>query len=176
MKQKGFTIIELFVAITIMAMLATMAGQTFYNSKNLQRFDSEIKNVFFGILDARTNAISEKKCSDGRTGEIWDLKINQSGFVLSCGGTAEENIPFSEILILESVEFPPEIGIKTNVKLEFLQELAQLRIKNEVSGIFYSKREAKIVFHHTSFPNEKRTICIDRVAGFPSLEIGDTCS
>ncbi len=176
MKRKGFTIIELMVAATIIAMLSAMAGQTFRNSKNLQFFESDIKNVFLKILDARTNAITEKKCANGDTGKSWNLKINLSGIILSCGGIEQESQSFSEALLINSIEFPPTIGLQTNVQFEFLPGSAQLRILNELGGTLYSKKKTKIVFRHVSFPDEERTLCVDRIAGFPRLEVGNvTC-
>ncbi len=172
MRQKGFTVIEILIATAIVAIMAGIAGQSFYKSQTVQRFETETRNVFFTILEARTNAISEKKCANGDTGKTWDVKINQSGFVLSCDSVAQETILFPSIIVFDSIKFPPAPEAQTNVLLEFLPGLAQLRIKHNDT---VSKKETEIILHHISLPNEKRIICIDRVAGFPTMNVGDTC-
>jgi len=171
MQKKGFTLIEMMVAIAIVAILASMIGQNFYKSQTVQRFDSEARRVFFGILDARTNAISEKKCTNGSM-ETWNTVINLSGFTLNCGVIAENTVNFSGITGFDSLKFPPASDPQVNVKLEFLPESAQLRITDDND---VSKQKVKITLKHSSLPNEKRTICIDRVAGFPTFNTGENC-
>jgi len=87
-KVGGFTLIEMFVTMGFMALLATMTVPNFMEMYQRYLFRGQIIEVYDILLDARSNAITAKNCSnysfdhDNLTGtepitysESWEVRI-----------------------------------------------------------------------------------------------------
>lgn len=61
-KKLGFTVMELFVTISFIGILATMAVPNFFNMYERYIFRRDVFAVYDTILQARNNAISAKNC------------------------------------------------------------------------------------------------------------------
>ncbi len=175
-KEKGFSLIELLVVTGIVALLAVISLPNFSRMRSDVNFKSESATIFDQLLTVRMNALTGKMCGD-ESAERWIFLFDASSSEISCkqndGGIVSVKtydtvwhdfhvIEIEEIIEGELKEIP-----KTEVQIEFLSDTAQALIPDGANqGL-----NAKIVL--TSFSNEKKTICFDRVAGIPEISNGD---
>ena len=98
MKQKGFTLIELMIALSIMAVLGTVGIAGFRNYSQIQVLQSAV-NDFASVLNtARSRALSQVKppdiCGSADTLDGYGVKIsatseNSYSLILVCSGLNE---------------------------------------------------------------------------------------
>lgn len=81
-KKPGFTLVELFTAITIAAIIAAASAPGFSRMRREETFRSEVQGLFDALSQARTNAMSNKMCTKADNSKIpavaWSVKIKQS--------------------------------------------------------------------------------------------------
>lgn len=190
--KKGFTLIELLVLITIIAILSTMAITNFSYLQSLSTFRGDVDNLFESIMEARSNAIGQKKCPSGES-EAWifeiDTTVPKTTIIcqLSEDGSLENvtDVPLS----LHTEPLPRNAGSNiypvtinrtgtplypTKARLIFLTNVLQTKISfldsngnwDEESG-----NDIKMTFQHTQNKTdpEKKTICFNRTQGFPEI-------
>lgn len=58
---RGFTLIELMVTITIMAIIATMAAPSFFNMIERQRLNRDTENLIAQLAQARSQAVALRR-------------------------------------------------------------------------------------------------------------------
>lgn len=57
-KMKGFTLIELIITITVLAILATIAVPSFNSSLNRQKLNASARELMSKLVEARTQALT----------------------------------------------------------------------------------------------------------------------
>ncbi|OGH41754.1 MAG: hypothetical protein A3H79_01245, partial [Candidatus Levybacteria bacterium RIFCSPLOWO2_02_FULL_36_8b] len=148
MKQKGFTLIELMIALSIMAVLGTVGIAGFRNYSQIQVLQSAV-NDFASVLNtARSRALSQVKppdiCGSADTLDGYGVKIsatseNSYSLILVCSGLNES--------IDKAKTFPKGISFADadNGKFFFFPTLAggaQAPMQVAISGYGKSKAVA----------------------------------
>jgi len=168
MKKCGFSLIEILIVISLMAILAAGAAPTFSKMFSQQKFFDDTKNFFEMVVDARANAIAEKKC-ENKTSEFWKISINKNTkkYFLKCKNLDGEKIlrteNFSENTNFEKMKL--DDTEKNSAEIFFLSGSAQMKIKNSGENF----RKIKIFFADARNSNSQKIFCADAIAGFPIL-------
>lgn len=86
---KGFTLVELLTVMGIIAILAVMAAPDFITMQNKVKFKEDAQKFLDILGEARSNALSNKKCSNGNTSLKWTVifKLGGTDFNLYCQDT-----------------------------------------------------------------------------------------
>jgi len=79
--KKGFTLVEIMIAITIVTIISAIGVSHFSNNQNQTTLKSEVNSLIFRLEEAKTNAMS------GKNGEDQGVKINDNSYVLFSGDT-----------------------------------------------------------------------------------------
>lgn len=80
--QRGFTLVELMVTVTVMGILLTIAAPNFSDMLNTNRVQSQIRELYSQLSYARSEAVSR-----GRM-----VTICHSSNAASCGGTWSDGL------------------------------------------------------------------------------------
>jgi prepilin-type N-terminal cleavage/methylation domain-containing protein len=191
-KVCGFTIIELLVTIGISVILAAISIPNIMKWYKKDEFLRQTQEVMDTLYDARAAALSEKKCTNSDYSETWLWDINNSAkeVRLVCKDS-NNNYHFIKSFVLDdnvnlsNIEYKNNSGtwtaIDTNTKngIEFISSTdGNSKGWVSVSGLpsSFSVREIKFTFEFPDDTSIKRTICFDRIAGFPSISSTSNCN
>ena len=196
MKNKqGFTLIELVVTLTISAILALISVPSMLKWYRKDKFINQTREIVDTINDARAAALSDKKCSNGDASESWTFSMKNDGFSLKCkdinGVVQNDEKKFSNFVIFDfasvkinnnsQYETPPsypgnlgDLATKS-LNLKFSNTSGRPQIYFEDNDDF-SIRKTKFKFHYSEDNNEKRTICFDRISGYPTISKTSDCA
>ena len=194
-KNKGFTLIELLVVILFAAFLAVITIPSMMRWYNKDLFISESRQIIDSIDDARANALSEKKCSDGSNSSSeswnWSWEASTKKINLSCsyaGGNIYEEDVFSldKNIAVTSNQFFYYNNSSTetlfnssqkNFSISFPSGDTQSTISVEDSTLGeYDIKKIKLPFVFTGEEALNRTICFNRIAGFPTISSTENCN
>jgi len=59
--QTGFSLLELIITIALMAIVSAMATLSFNSMQKKSKFESQLREIFADLADARTRAFTQKK-------------------------------------------------------------------------------------------------------------------
>lgn len=91
---RGFTLVEILVAITIVSLVSVVAIPNLRNFNNDQELDNAISNLEDTIRRAQSSASSNIGCSNGNQSVGWVVSISNSNYSLitKCLGSANETL------------------------------------------------------------------------------------
>jgi prepilin-type N-terminal cleavage/methylation domain-containing protein len=182
LKIRGFTLLELIVTFALIGFLTTFVGVSFVGIQSEYRFDTEAKEIFETIAQARNNALSEKVCPNGNPSQSWSFLVekNPDQFRLLCfdGSLLEKvNTVVLSLSTVSVLSFPGSSSSFTFPEpqiAEVLFETGTLGVQIiSVESDFEPKLQANLL-HQTS--PKQQTICFDRYSGYPTTNIGTTCA
>jgi prepilin-type N-terminal cleavage/methylation domain-containing protein len=179
----GFSLIELMVAMTIAGILAGIAVPNIQRWQAKDKFKSQATQVFQMLDSARNNAISEKKCPNGTPSTGWEFKITNDSprhIQLICNTHHASSVT---PLLIEEIIFDPFIEIaKNRITVPWTTGGAA---QNNVNAYFFSGSATPRIgdnFSNESFrvpltssTGLKKTLCLHRVSGIPSLTENENC-
>ncbi len=188
-KVFGFTLIELLVTMGVSVILAVIAIPSVMNWYKKDEFLRQTQEVMDTLQDARAASLSEKKCPNGTSSDSWIWDINNSDKAIRLGCTypgyhdsvkeftLDENIEISNIAY-QSTPASSWVPIATDTKngIEFLSSsngASKGWIESAVTG--FNIRKIKFTFEFPEDTSVRRTICFDRIAGFPSISTTNDC-
>ncbi len=194
--KKGFSLVELLVALAITALFAVTTAPTFTQIQSLSNFRGEVDTIFGVTASARSNALTQKQC-EGKEAKIWMFEVDNttspSTATLLCenvdGVQSVSPVAFSPHTVLSSVAVPKPILVDTHesdkVRILFVVDGLQTKIARWDKSINPSgewnvagNEKTQVVFEHalSNSDPERWALCFDRVAGFPTLHqnIGST--
>lgn len=90
--SKGFTLIEIMVTITIMAVVTFIALPNFRNLGQQQKLANSMNDILGALHAAQANAQSGAICSNGAAANFWAVTLTSTGFATwaSCAdGTSQ---------------------------------------------------------------------------------------
>ncbi len=76
---RGFTIIELLTVMGLISILAVMAAPSFIEMQNKVKFREDAQKFLDILGEARSNALSNKKCDNGETSLKWSVIFKKNG-------------------------------------------------------------------------------------------------
>jgi len=180
-KNRAFTLVESFVVFAIVGILVAISAPQWGKMIADQKFESEISDLNWTILDARTNAISEKIC-DGSEPKSWGVKVEiPDKYTLFCekiDGTQKivqdfkfESSRIESLNFSNAQSFPasPEVGSFVEISF-FSGQKNNISIKKQGEKF---RRKLKIILKRMS---KTGTICFDRIAGFPTISHDENCA
>lgn len=180
--------IELLVAITIAAILLVIAAPNYSLLRDKNKHLSEVKKLQDTIGDARTNAITSRKCNNGQISTSWQVVVEPTAtnFVyrlecLSEAGTVIEQADItSQETAVEGIYFNKNvsstiIGNINSIDFEFLSGLSQSSLHYNDGTDDLKQDHVRMLLGHDD-SDMQQTICQGRVAGFPTHnKAGSTC-
>ena len=179
--------------MTIIALLATFSVPTFQGMRQKNNFRGQTQVIWDQIAEARSSAISNKKCSNGDIAAVWqvvfsDLNTDEIKHEFNCitiaGLTNVEDsavtLLYTEVAFLDidgvaEELLTPETDI---IRINFLSGNAQTKMEQVLLDTTEDRiDEIRIVFDHTfELSDLQQTLCLNRVAGFPRInKYSDTC-
>jgi prepilin-type N-terminal cleavage/methylation domain-containing protein len=165
--SSGFSLLEILVAIGIVALVGTVGVANFAKPNQSVKFQEEVKLIFDTLATARVNAIAGKKCgADMATS--WGFSLGPNTFTLECNGAEAQSFPIA--FSSSSLEFEgDEMDTDTIVHINFAPESAQVTITNNADE---KKTTVRAVLSGL-VPADVRTLCFGSIAGFPEMLKGD---
>lgn len=104
--QKGFTLIELMVVITITAVIGVFTLSNYRSFGEDQNLKSAVLDIQSQFRAAQTNAQTNVKC-DTANGAVWQIELNRGSVKLKC----QDPIPSPPSVVKKTVTFPTNIVI-----------------------------------------------------------------
>lgn len=181
-KKRGFSLVEMMVAVAIMGMIALVGFPMMESLHKRALFDREAQALIDAVGDVRNHALTKKKCKNGDSAFYWEIHFFSdkdasfpNRYKIICGGITaileEEKIfeigKISELQKKTSSSFS-EVG-NGNARIHFLTKEATAKFidgsKNTPSHWFDSLR---LVFERIDSAQAK-TLCMHRLQGFLSV-------
>ena len=192
--KKGFTLVELVVTMVISAILALIAVPSILKWYHKDQFLTKSREITDMINDARVNALSNKKCADSYASVAWAFNLKKTTTAtiakLIClyndNNNSPQQIEFSilnlnnninlkdiyKIILTEGLINNPNIFIKFPVE----KEATSMIIENNIATTSFDIKKIRMIFEFPEDATEERTICFDRIAGFPTVSKTEQCA
>jgi len=194
--KKGFTLVELMVAIAISAILAVIAVPSMVKWNKKDKFINQTREIIDTINDARAAALSDKKCPTSQNPSVaWGWQWNGSNkkvnllcyYIDTNSGTETSEIMRSDELddniqvnntgyyITSSSNLFDPSSKNIDILFSAEKERAKIIVPSLNLGD-YDINKIQLTFEFTEDTNDKRTICFDRIAGFPTISKNSNCA
>lgn len=177
-KHKGFSLLNIMITVTLMAVFATAGFQSFRVTRGNLEADSHISQILGAIQTARANAFAGKRCPTSEaTALYWAVKVSYTGsdktFKLLCiydnsGTETEEEVSsttFNTYLELNALSMGAYTDSGKVVTMAFSPDSYQARIKDS-GGV--ERDDVKILLLRLN-TDRFSTICMNRFSAFPTL-------
>ena len=187
-KNFGVSLIELLVTMTISIILAGISIPKITNWYKKDQFISQAEEVADAIYTIRANSFSEKKCPNDASSIYWLFSITNSSFSISCNNTASGDADaiitnFNDYISLvnpeqflaENWSSVPLVNEDDTINIKIFSGGNQSKIFLNNSESF-SVKKIKLPFVFNGEISNKRTICFDRIAGFPTISLTEDCN
>lgn len=144
-KQKGFTLIEILIVISIMAILATMSISSFSNSTDIIKFDNLTNSIAALFREARSLSLTGEATADYTDFDEDKIFYPANGVCGGAGPTACPNQPTNDCTcstdekVLAAgygINFSKTIAKSSTSKIEFFTDL-----HNSSEGYFSSTND-----------------------------------
>ena len=76
-KFRGFSVVELMVTFAILGLLTVISIPNILTWNSRKKYEQSVKDTYNLLSEARSYAISEKKCSASAPATSWTFKISQ---------------------------------------------------------------------------------------------------
>ena len=182
-KSAGFSLLELFITISLMGVMAVMAAPSFRQWREHQRIEVDFQNPLSLLADVRAMALADKECVE-KTAARWIARFEEGETSLLCTYT-EDTGEESEPTLISS--FPWE----STATISFWQtddifyfddtdaETASLEISifpggtQSQIGNEYSNQWARIDIESED-TTKRRRVCFSRIATYPFISSFET--
>lgn len=77
-RKKGFTLIEMIIVMSMIAILALMSVSSFVSSRYQTSVDAIAQEILSNIRDAQNRSVSTVSGADGSVTKVWDYQINSA--------------------------------------------------------------------------------------------------
>lgn len=94
---RGFTLIELLVIMGIIGILAVMTAPNFLLMQNRVKFQEDAQKFLDILGEARSNALSNKKCENGQDSLKWTVLVRRFDPVINIYCQSADNIAAIQI-------------------------------------------------------------------------------
>ena len=192
MKLPGFSLLEVLATITILGILAVIAGPEYYRLREVSEFQAEGQALLDYTTEVRNAALTNKKCRDNTEAAFWRLAItlptsadpypliyeitchqDEATFVVETGPVETTRTA------LESLVFEPAvINAVSQINLTFFSGTAQTRLEYIEAASSLPDRTQKFEMVLSQIGRDRQmTLCLNRVSGFPTFnKFGSSCS
>ncbi len=196
--KKGFTLVELMVTITIAGILGLIAVPSMVKWNKKDKFINQTREIIDTINDARAAALSDKKCPTSNESSVaWGIRLTEESkeINLMCyHGSSKETVKILQLDNNVKIDNNGYYYIKSNdptyngtlfdlisktIDITFSAEKERAKIwisnLNPIPSV-YDINKIQLTFEFSEDVNEKRTICFDRIAGFPTISKDSNCA
>ena len=175
-KQKGFTLMELAVVITIVGMLTVVGAPSFSKWRKQQQFEADTQQVLSLLADARASALSNKTC-DGDQTIRWVARFDDTGTTLLCENSDGE-VTISSFLWKSPSIITFERALDADSGWGLVTPTMDISIfsggTQSLIGEAYADKIARIKVDFTAIGKDS-TVCFSSIANYPFLSPSGLC-
>ncbi len=185
--------IELLVAIGILAIIFTISVPNYGFFQQQQNYRAEVQEIYDAIADARNNALVSKKCSDGSESEHWETRITTTagtpkiqyslrckplgGSLLGSGFTQLEWTNLKNLNITQPISGANLAdSVNERVSIGFVSGSAQARtyyVDVGASTEDLISEELEFEFEMKDNPDEQASICMNTIGSYLEMSEKD---
>jgi prepilin-type N-terminal cleavage/methylation domain-containing protein len=191
-KISAFSLIEVLVVMTILALLVMISVPSFRGWINKETYNRQVLLVFDTLNVARSNMLSEKNCPTTGPAKSWSVKLTATDIALLCDPVAvsetietitqndtdvndytfEEFLVFPSYSAYTSADFTGTlVSPLTEITIEFLIATKQIVINDD-----FSYESVRIQLDYLPTAGTEVHICMNRYSQFSFLSPETDCS